>query len=634
MLWICCILSFFLQEQRTSPKPGEEGDLNNRSYLFSPGIEVETLVKSAGEAIEKTDWRACESLFRQIADSREAIHDENQPMIALDSRLSLGIHEWLSVKMRRLPFERRSKYQSYFDGRLMTELAKLANDERTLRRFASNYPFTDAAASAWIRLGDLAFERADPTLAESFYRQAEREDLGSSSTDQIQKRIQALAALKAKDAPQKTPNHEIQKPQLEWSATIDAEGSDQFRFLTLGKFDDKLFAQTPQFLYVYDLEGSLIQKLDLDTEAFDRKLILDRGLRPKRAWESVNPLEPLILHPQVFRDSKNNQWIFLVHGDAETPYFAKQLVGMRWDSEKARFQVAWKRGWGQEDQTELAGLTVSSEFLIHGSRIYIGAQKVKGDISSFLLCFDAETGKLLWKRFLCKGSPSYLQGSRLLENVLTDVSGLAPVVRDGCLFYGGNLGILAAVDAGEGKLLWCLRYARKKEAKDGWLRGSIALDDELLFAPSDSDFFYKIRATRFPVSDSGGSDVFPEPPRRRDNANFFLGSVKGVHFFLEDAHGQAQVVGASGNFGNEQTSARLAESADLFSGTISGKRLYLLSTGALFELDLSNQLRVESLLRFAEPVGTPPLSFSAPCVLPDRIAFIVSNKLFVVQGKP
>ena len=71
-----------------------------------------------------------------------------------------------------------------------------------------------------------------------------------------------------------------------------------------------------------------------------------------------------------------------------------------------------------------------------------------------LTSFDKETGQILWRRELCRLSPTATTQSRQGIRVLS----ATPVVQEGTLYHVTNAGTVAALDAESGMVHWIIRY--------------------------------------------------------------------------------------------------------------------------------------------------------------------------------
>jgi len=103
--------------------------------------------------------------------------------------------------------------------------------------------------------------------------------------------------------------------------------------------------------------------------------------------------------------------------------------------------------------------TFEGTALIDGNRLYCGM--VEGGIRdrSILACFDWSTGMLLWKVDLGLTQPygsGLMQGSghgHRSHNLAT--------LKDGVVYYNTNRGVIAAIDAASGQVMWVTRYPRR-----------------------------------------------------------------------------------------------------------------------------------------------------------------------------
>jgi hypothetical protein len=128
-----------------------------------------------------------------------------------------------------------------------------------------------------------------------------------------------------------------------------------------------------------------------------------------------------------------------------------------------------------------------------------------GRIEAWCLALELESGALRWKRLLATGAD--LAASRAARRgALRDDSHAAPplAVADGRVLVSTALGVVALLDACDGRLAWALRYRRRTIADDGWLGASPAValapadagaarDGGWLWAPPDSDCLYRTR---------------------------------------------------------------------------------------------------------------------------------------------
>lgn len=79
----------------------------------------------------------------------------------------------------------------------------------------------------------------------------------------------------------------------------------------------------------------------------------------------------------------------------------------------------------------------------------------------YLVCLDAEDGRLIWKQFIAQ-SPTFNPQFGQMTDMY--VYGSPPMVSDGKVFVVTNLGVIAASDANTGQPLWAYQYESQVEA--------------------------------------------------------------------------------------------------------------------------------------------------------------------------
>ena len=93
--------------------------------------------------------------------------------------------------------------------------------------------------------------------------------------------------------------------------------------------------------------------------------------------------------------------------------------------------------------------------LVEGSDVYVGLRR--GDVrpQAHVACFDIETGRQRWRRFIVSAeTPAQGQMEEITHNLLT--------LAGGTLYYNTNLGCVAALAARDGQIRWITRYDREK----------------------------------------------------------------------------------------------------------------------------------------------------------------------------
>lgn len=141
----------------------------------------------------------------------------------------------------------------------------------------------------------------------------------------------------------------------------------------------------------------------------------------------------------------------------------------------------------------LSRINVSGAPLVRGDRIYAGASYTEGTFHTLLIAVDRSTGALLFSTPVSNGQQELnLFGRQLQENAPTPIA-----EADGVLYYGTNLGVVAAIDALLGCPLWATAYEVVQipstyfwyEAPRRWALAenspAVVAGDLLLVAPTD-----------------------------------------------------------------------------------------------------------------------------------------------------
>jgi len=112
-------------------------------------------------------------------------------------------------------------------------------------------------------------------------------------------------------------------------------------------------------------------------------------------------------------------------------------------------------------------------------------------------CFDSRTGRLIWSRDDSMLTPAQFSISSRVRRVR--VFGTQPTVRDGVVYHCTNAGMVAALDALSGRVLWCTRYPHDEDRHDllkdilqqhtiWFSRPPLFLDGRLYVTPADADY--------------------------------------------------------------------------------------------------------------------------------------------------
>jgi len=146
--------------------------------------------------------------------------------------------------------------------------------------------------------------------------------------------------------------------------------------------------------------------------------------------------------------------------------------------------------------------------LCDGRNVYVALRR--GDIrpQAHVACYDAQTGRLRWRRFICAAQT-------LGQNVYPEISHHLLTLAGGTLYYNTNLGAVAAVSTDEGQVEWVSLYPRQRQvdlaklaAHWGRSLGPCIYHNALvLVAPSDSRRIFGLDALTGQILWQTGSQV-------------------------------------------------------------------------------------------------------------------------------
>jgi outer membrane protein assembly factor BamB len=113
----------------------------------------------------------------------------------------------------------------------------------------------------------------------------------------------------------------------------------------------------------------------------------------------------------------------------------------------AQGRVQWK-AQPEDDKWAFEGTPLAD-----GDNVYVAMRRSDVRPQGHVACFDAQTGEMRWRRFVCAAeTPAHGQVDECTHNLLT--------LHRGTLYYNTNLGGIAALDAGTGHVRWLSLYRR------------------------------------------------------------------------------------------------------------------------------------------------------------------------------
>ncbi len=610
---IFCATLFFLLQSPTLP--GNEGNLKNESFVPRLDEASTRSWQQAKEALEQGNTKPFEQFWNSL-------QLDSDSMVFRDERLGIGLEEEIESFLENLEAVQLSRYRSSIE-KISQRLESSAWKSESLRQLTLKFPASQAAAKAFFLLAEQAFEKGDFLAADHYYRRGKRFYLNSSldkNWNSLRDRFPLSVRSTAPTCDSSTKLSTNSK--ISWKA--DSEEPAVF-FRSHAQLSRKgFFLQTRRFLYEVDNSGKEVEKLDLDKAIWN----LDSFI--PSIWteeESASPRQIQVVEIPGSTEMQSAGSLLLLHSHPSKPNETNVLAAMTSTSPRS---LLWKRGGESDENPWLRKIQFSPDLLVLGQRIYVGAQKLEGEISSFLLCFETEKGEMLWKRFLCKSAPLRKESDRLLRTRLPSIPGTGPLFVEGSLIYLTNLGVLVAVDPIEGRTVWSWKYARNEGEEASEFPASLQnQDSNLRFTPADSRWLYSLNLApqRNPKNSSLPSQS--EVPKRLENKQFWVGNVRNRNFFWDD--NQNFLFSPSSKHDATFRSVALSPQENALDWQLCPDQLYLLSSHALYNFDLNRELLLQNRTEFSRPSQESPSWIGEIQLFPFGLFFSVSNQLFLLE---
>lgn len=196
----------------------------------------------------------------------------------------------------------------------------------------------------------------------------------------------------------------------------------------------------------------------------------DPVMRGQRAWQGFEPIETIPSHKLVAVDRNTGE--------------------VRWSH--LRFKSR-----SPEEDAFISRLSIPQPPLVVGDTLYVAGTVLMGVFHHWICAFERSTGHLKWRTYTGAGQMELnMFGNPVKECVPGHVA-----EHEGVLYYSTNIGVVCAVDAVTGTLLWESAYEQTlipstdstmtRERTPGWMPSPPAIHgDRVFFAPTDSFNLY------------------------------------------------------------------------------------------------------------------------------------------------
>lgn len=314
--------------------------------------------------------------------------------------------------------------------------------------------------------------------------------------------------------------------------------------------------------------------------------------------------------------------------------------------------LRWVRGGRTDTDPQLEGVAFSgAPVVVAGKAFLLGTRYGQGGevrAEAHLFGFDSETGALLFDRFLCSGAEVSRFEIRLGANNLNTRDRVelgAPIAEYGGILYGlTNLGVVAAVDAFTGELLWVFKYNRifsqdpDRYYRDhyldtgGWENSlPVVKAGRLLVAPEDSRFFYSLDTTPDPEG-----FIILDDPIEKSWYRTWLGAANDKFYFTARQGGR-HFMAATGPNGEVIWETPHFEREDRITGRplLTRQAILVPTERFLYRIDL----RMKGLVSHAYPLPEaavrrrgPDLQFGNIIAVGNYLVSLASEDVMVFKG--
>lgn len=265
-----------------------------------------------------------------------------------------------------------------------------------------------------------------------------------------------------------------------------------------------------------------------------------------------------------------------------------------------------------------------------------------GEAQTWLLALDARTGRPRWRRLLMRGTdlvPDF--GTRFGRADLIRTPAQPLRATEDALFVATNLGAAFLIDLSDGRLVSSLRNHRRSAEQRGWessqrpdsyVRSRDEAAPVLLWAPSDSDELYAVRAAR-DWSTPGAAAALPfvaAPPLELGESETLLGGEREALVF--GRAGARRTVSAHALMSGERLDSIYLgrEESPIAGALVDGRSVLFAAEGGLYRLDRSRELYLGAFHPLA--VGTDFAS-GGLWTRDDELFLLVESALFRFRMK-
>ncbi len=466
--------------QRAGDPPTGELDeaAPTRGFAIPRTHEAAALAQRAADHLAaRRDAEALQTLQELIVSHRGEVLLEPGQEVDEKAPVYVGAVAWARRRLGELSPATLAAYRTRHEAQARAELeAALASaDSRGLAEVARRYSRTQSAVRAWRALGDIELERGNVEVALAAWRRAAELEPASDSP------ASRAATLRAEQAeawrlvtPASGGTPAPGPDAATWSASLAPEnaGGPFSRGDTYSLYgctaNDLVFVSDTLRVWAFDGwsgERRWVSAEFPEWRGVDRGQVYPSGERPLRRDDFFAQVDrsQILVRPATSGGVvvAAIQTPFSLVGNSNYEQFSitkvtpeRRLVG--YDAQSGA--VLWDHMppplWDGESGPFEVRMSAGAAPVVVGSRVIVGAHRMRGRVDFHVACYDLHDGRLLWSTPLVSGQVELNMFGRAQREYTA-----APVAVDGeRVFVSTQLGAVAALDLFSGDILWEALY--------------------------------------------------------------------------------------------------------------------------------------------------------------------------------